>query len=95
MRDDDGDGERMAMREVEVNPTTREKTTTTTTATTARELFASAFVTKPTTEEEEDSSDEEAMWTRSGVDVGEEGEEETKDACERACPTSTLLLKKH
>ena len=75
MRDDDGDGERMmAMREVEVNPTTREKTTTTTTATTARELFASAFVTKPTTEEEEDSSDEEAMWTRSGYDLGEEGE---------------------
>jgi len=93
MRDDDGDGERMAMREVEVNPTTREKKTTTT-ATTARELFASAFVTKPT-EEEEDSSDEEAMWTRSGFDVGEEGEEETKDACERACPTSTLLLKKN
>ena len=86
MRDDDGDGERMAMREVEVNPTAREETTT------AREL-ASAFVTKPTTEEE-DSSDEEAMWTRSG-DVGEEGEEETKDVCERACPTSTLLLKKN
>ena len=96
MRDDDGDGERMmAMREVEVNPKTRETTTTTTTATTARELFASAFVTKPTTEEEEDSSDEEAMWTRSGFDVGEEGEEEKKDACERACPTSTLLLKKN
>ena len=35
------------------------------------------------------------MWTRSGYDFGEEGEEETKDACERACPTSTLLLKKN
>ena len=86
-RCDDDDGERMAMREVEVNPTAREARKM------AREL-ASAFVTKPT-EEEEDSSDEEAMWTRSGFDVGEEGEEETKDACERACPTSTLLLKKN
>ena len=83
-RCDDDDGERMAMREVEVNPTAREARKM------AREL-ASAFVTKPT-EEEEDSSDEEAMWTRSGFDVGEE---ETKDACERACPTSTLLLKKN